>query len=133
MCDQTSFIADLLNDYQHSSFYVSFLCHVYVAGVYQVKFCSVITIGRQHLRQICFCRREAEASTLLRYSFWPSSPNRPQLAFHIDLLKWLHGLQMECQVSVKSFCDALHTRLPKHQKGLESREVFLNFIVYLFA
>ena len=80
-------------------------------------------IGRQHLRNIEFCTCEEEAETLLKYNLWPSSPKHPRLAFHVDLLRWLNGLLLECQVSVKGFCEALKARQPKLYKELVTQEV----------
>lgn len=84
------------------------------------------------MRQICFCTCEPESATLLRYHLWPSSPKRPQLAFDIELLRWIHGLQMECQVSVKGFCEALHARLPKNLKGTVTNQVHFDLIITLY-
>ncbi|CAG2209726.1 unnamed protein product [Mytilus edulis] len=78
--------------------------------------------GRQHLRTIQFCSCEDEAVTLLSYNLWPASPKTPHLAFHMDLLRWLNGLLLECHVSVKGFCEALKARQPKLYKMLVTKE-----------
>ena len=44
---------------------------------------------------------------MIRARIWPSSPQRPQLAFTFDLLDWAETLLLECQVSVDDFCKAL--------------------------
>lgn len=84
-----------------------------------------IIAGRQHLRTVEFCSCEEEAVTLLQFDLWPSSPKHPRLAFHIELLRWLNGLLLECHVSVKGFCEALKARQPKLYKMLVTKEVRL--------
>ena len=79
--------------------------------------------GRQHMRTVQFCACEEEAVTLLQYDLWPSSPKHPRLAFHIELLRWLNGLLLECQISAKGFCEALKARQPKLYKVLVTKEV----------
>ncbi|XP_071180734.1 uncharacterized protein [Mytilus edulis] len=78
--------------------------------------------GRQHLRTVQFCTCEEEAETLLRFNLWASSPKHPRLAFHIDLLRWLNGLLLECKVSAQGFCEALKARQPKLYKELVTQE-----------
>ncbi|XP_052086482.1 uncharacterized protein LOC127723773 [Mytilus californianus] len=89
---------------------------------YQKDIVVVDDKGRQHMRTIEFCACEEEAVTLLQYDLWPSSPKHPRLAFHIDLLRWLNGLLLECQVSAKGFCEALKARQPKLCKFLVTKE-----------
>lgn len=84
--------------------------------------------GRQHLRTIQVCSCEEEAVTLLRYNLWPSSPKHPRLAFHTDLLRSLNGLLLECQVSVKGFCESLKSRQPKLYKILVTKEVCFDMV-----
>ncbi|CAG2236403.1 unnamed protein product [Mytilus edulis] len=89
---------------------------------YQKDIVVVDDKGRQHMRTLEFCACEDEAVTLLQYDLWPSSPKHPRLAFHIDLLRWLNGLLLECQVSAKGFCEALKARQPKLYKFLVTKE-----------
>lgn len=42
---------------------------------------TAIGITGQHAIKVKFCEHEAEASTLVRNGFWPSSPKQPQVAF----------------------------------------------------
>ncbi|XP_046546001.1 uncharacterized protein LOC124256103 [Haliotis rubra] len=79
--------------------------------------------GRQHIRRFQFCKCELEPITLIKFNLWPASPKHPKLAFHTDLLRWIHGLSVECHVSVKGFCEALSARLPKQHQGFVSLEV----------
>ena len=82
--------------------------------------------GRQHLRNLQFCYCESSAETLATYNLWPGSPRHPNIAFSIDLLKWLYGLQMESQVSVKGFCDALKARSSKHDLHMVIGKVIIS-------
>ena len=75
------------------------------------------------MRTIRFCACEEEAVTLLQFDLWPSSPKHPCLAFHIELLRWLNGLLLECQISARGFCEALKARQPKLYKCLVTKEV----------
>ncbi|VDI48313.1 Hypothetical predicted protein [Mytilus galloprovincialis] len=58
---------------------------------------------RQHKRSIQFLKCEPEAVTLVKYRLWPSTTKFPKLAFHMELLKWLYGLLMECHILPKIY------------------------------
>jgi hypothetical protein len=63
-----------------------------------------------------FCACEAEAVTLVKFGFWPSSAENPRCGFSIELLKTFHFLNMECQVSVKGFIESLRWK-NSHSEG----------------
>lgn len=54
-----------------------------------------------------FCRCEKEAVTIVRYGFWPATPDLPKVAFEIDFMELSTVLQLESQLPIRSFCDAL--------------------------
>ena len=54
------------------------------------------------------CACEPLVVTLVRARIWPSTPQRPHLAFTLDLLDWMECLLLECQVSLNDFCKALY-------------------------
>ncbi|XP_014669631.1 PREDICTED: uncharacterized protein LOC106810710 [Priapulus caudatus] len=72
---------------------------------------KVVTVvdarGRQHSVQLTVCSCNSAAVTMLRYGLWPSTPTNPQVAFTIELMELLRLLVLECQVSVKGFCEVL--------------------------
>ncbi|XP_063442474.1 uncharacterized protein LOC134722776 [Mytilus trossulus] len=89
-------------------------------------FKSIVIIdvkGRQHKRNIQFCKCEPEAVTLVKYRLWPSTTKFPKLAFDMELLKWLYGLLIECHVSCKGFCEALKFRSSKYQRNYVNFQV----------
>ena len=49
---------------------------------------------------------------MVRARIWPSTPQRPNLAFTFDLLDWAESLLLECQVALKDFCKALTLKCP---------------------
>lgn len=49
---------------------------------------------------------------MARARLWPSSPQRPHLAFTFELLDWAEALLLECQVALKDFCKALTFKCP---------------------
>lgn len=101
--------------------------HQFCSTSYQKDIVIVDDKGRQHMRTIRFCACEEEAVTLFQYDLWPSSPKHPRLAFHIELLRWLNGLLLECQISAKGFCESLKARQPKLYRYLvtkEGREIY---------
>ncbi|XP_066294857.1 uncharacterized protein [Branchiostoma lanceolatum] len=63
--------------------------------------------GRVCYWRIFVCEHEADACTLLRFGLWAATADRPQTAFSTELLEWLTALTLECQVSVKGFCNAV--------------------------
>ena len=58
------------------------------------------------------CECEKIAVTLARSRLWPSTPKNPRFAFSFELLDWYESLAVECQVSLKDFCEALHYKCP---------------------
>ncbi|KAK6187290.1 hypothetical protein SNE40_005353 [Patella caerulea] len=63
--------------------------------------------GIQQDVSINFCPCEDAALTLLRFGLWPATPSAPRVAFDVELMELLSVLQLECQTSTKSFCEAL--------------------------
>ena len=61
------------------------------------------------LQKFLFCGCEADFLRVLRFNLWGATPTKPELAFCINLMDLLHTLNLECQVAVKDFCDALQT------------------------
>ena len=57
--------------------------------------------------QVQFCACEADFLRLLRFNLWAATPSKPELAFSISLMEFLHTLNLECQVAVKDFCVAV--------------------------
>ncbi len=52
------------------------------------------------------------AVTLARARLWPSTPKNPRYAYSFELLDWYEALLLECQVSLKDFCQALYYKTP---------------------
>lgn len=73
----------------------------------QCKLQPILISGRPHTTEITFCECEEESATLVRHHLWPSTPNKPQVAFHFHLLEWWRAFQLEAQVSTSTFCHAL--------------------------
>ncbi|ELU18547.1 hypothetical protein CAPTEDRAFT_186980 [Capitella teleta] len=57
--------------------------------------------------QFCHCEGETKSVTLVKLHLWSLNAKKPTAAFHIDLLKLLHSLSMECKVAVKRSTEAL--------------------------
>ncbi|KAL3884204.1 hypothetical protein ACJMK2_030423 [Sinanodonta woodiana] len=73
-----------------------------------LRFLCVIDFkGTQHRVKVQFCQCEKEAVTILRYGLWPATPELPKVAIHIDLMEQATMLQLEGQLSLRAFCDAL--------------------------
>lgn len=64
-------------------------------------------LGGEHTVKFASCACEPLVVTMIRARIWPSSPQRPHLAFTFDLLDWAEALLLECQVPVEDFCKAL--------------------------
>ena len=43
------------------------------------------------------------------FSLWGATPTKPELAFSVNLMELLHTLNLECQVTLKDFCDTHQT------------------------
>ena len=67
----------------------------------------IAPLGRQHQKQILFCNCEEDAVTLLKLHLWPGTIKRPVVAFHTKLMELAEALVLECQVSLRKFCDVL--------------------------
>jgi len=65
--------------------------------------------GLQREVHVQFCDCEADFLRLLRFNLWSATPTKPELAFSLNLMYVLHTLNLECQVAVKDFCNALQT------------------------
>ena len=68
--------------------------------------------GEEHNIQFVWCACEPLVLTMVRARIWPSTPQRPNLAFTFDLLDWAESLLLECQVALKDFCKALCLKCP---------------------
>jgi hypothetical protein len=75
-------------------------------------YCVYCFIGRQHLKCVEVCSCESTAATLVRLNFWPGSPDKPTVAFHIPLMRLCEKLFLQCQVSVFNFVEVLKALLP---------------------
>lgn len=69
----------------------------------------VLFSGLQKEVHIQFCECEPDFLGLLHFRLWGATPIKPELAFSINVMDLLHTLNLECQVAVKDFCDALQT------------------------
>jgi len=67
----------------------------------------LLYLGANRLVNFRFCSCHSEVQTLTKLGFFPSSPNRPTVAFQFQLLDILESLLLECQVPVKDFLAAL--------------------------
>ncbi|XP_038050149.1 uncharacterized protein LOC119723516 [Patiria miniata] len=74
-------------------------------------------LGRIHESQFAFCRCEAEAVTLVRHHFWPSTPHSPRSAIHLDLMDLLVFLLLEARTSLHASCQTL-----RWKNGLTAEE-----------
>lgn len=80
-----------------------------------------------------YCLCEALVKTMCRAKLWPATPTNPQYAFSFAL-DWVEALLLECQVSVKDFCNALtfrapfHTEVVKHFLALKLFTIIYHFI-----
>ncbi|KAK6181329.1 hypothetical protein SNE40_009207 [Patella caerulea] len=63
--------------------------------------------GSQHLCSVQLCRCEDTTTTLMRYRLWPSSPQKPRIAFDLRFMELLTVLLLESHLPAKSFCDAI--------------------------
>ena len=63
--------------------------------------------GDEHTVLFGHCSCEPLVVTMIRARIWPSTPQRPHLAFTFELLDWAESLLLECQVSLNDFCKAL--------------------------
>ncbi|XP_025108243.1 uncharacterized protein LOC112572667 [Pomacea canaliculata] len=66
--------------------------------------------GRDHTIKMQFCECEPEAVTLVRNGLWPSTPKKPETAFCMKLMELCRMLQLEGQMSLQKFCNALQRR-----------------------
>ena len=49
-----------------------------------------------------------EIDILIKYGFFPATPQRPKIAFQFQLLDLLETLVLECQLAIKDFITALN-------------------------
>ncbi len=71
-----------------------------------------MVIGEEHNISFVSCSCEPLVVTMARARLWPSTPQRPHLAFTFELLDWAEALLLECQVALKDFCKALFLKCP---------------------
>ena len=83
--------------------------------------------GEEHNILFVWCACEPLVLTMVRARIWPSTPQRPNLAFTFDLLDWAESLLLECQVALKDFCKALCLKCPHLVKKVTD----LHIILYL--
>ena len=69
-------------------------------------------IGRQHLKQIIFCKCKSDAATLVRLKLWPGSPAKPKVAFHFKLMDLAETFLLESHVSLHKFCASFEVEYP---------------------
>ncbi|XP_028417977.1 uncharacterized protein LOC114542684 isoform X2 [Dendronephthya gigantea] len=81
-------------------------------------FTLVDAFGNQHLKQVSVCSCESHAVTLIRAHFWPGSPERPSIGFHLKLMDLAEKLFLHNQVPLKDFCDLIGELLPSMQPVL---------------
>ena len=53
-----------------------------------------------------FCGCCPEFVQLLQFDLWGGTPSKPRTVFSIELFELVHAVQMECQASLKSICQA---------------------------
>ena len=70
------------------------------------------SIGMEHKLHFSYCLCETLVKTMCRAKLWPATPTNPKYAFSFGLFDWMEALLLECQVSVKDFCNALTFRAP---------------------
>lgn len=70
------------------------------------------SLGFEHNILFNYCDCEPLVVTMVRAHLWPSSPQRPSLAFTFSFLDWAEALLLECQVALKDLCKALSFRNP---------------------
>ena len=66
--------------------------------------------GIEHRIHLFHCDCEPLIRTMCRAHLWPATPTNPQYAFSFSLLEWAEALLLECQVSLRDFCNALSFR-----------------------
>ena len=66
---------------------------------------------------------------MLRFGFWPATPEKPVVAFHLDFMELVTVLQIESQLSVKSLCDAL--QYMRHFRIDDVKEVSMYFFKFI--
>ena len=66
----------------------------------------------EHKVKFICCDCEATSITLVRAGLWPASPKNPQVAYTFELLNVMEALMLECQVSLKDFCEAVKLWCP---------------------
>ena len=57
-----------------------------------------------------FCSCLPEFVQLLQFGLWGGTPSRPRIAFEIELLEIIHGIQLECHASLKSICQVFELK-----------------------
>ncbi len=72
--------------------------------------------------EFVYCNCESFPLALVRARIWPATPKYPKLAFSFDLLNLFESLMLECQVSLKDFCQALKYYCPFTVSG--QREIY---------
>jgi len=77
--------------------------------------------GFEHEVKFMCCTCEPVPVALARARLWPATPKNPHLAFTFDLLNLVEAFMLECQVSLKDFCQALDVLCPfigKHRRDI---------------
>ena len=73
-------------------------------------------VGIEHKVHLTYCDCESLIRTMCQARVWPATPNYPHYAFSFALMEWAKVLLLECQVSLKDFCNALSFRAPFYKK-----------------
>ena len=77
-----------------------------------VELSIFLLTGLQHDVGFMCCSCEGLSVTLARARLWPATPANPKLAFTFELLNLVEAMMLECQVSLKDFCEALKFLCP---------------------
>ena len=93
------------------------------------SFWDFSSIGMEHKMHFTYCLCETLVKTMCRAKLWPATPTNPRYAFSFALLDSVEALLLECQVSVKDFCNALTFRAPFHTEMVHNRLAVKLFVI----
>jgi hypothetical protein len=71
--------------------------------------------GNHHLKYVKVCGCESHAETLLRCQFWPGSPEKPNVGFHLNIMEIAEKMFLHSQVSLKNITEIFQEIIPKSQ------------------
>jgi hypothetical protein len=75
------------------------------------------------MKQVRVCCCESHAVTLLRYHFWPGSPEKPTTGFHFRIMDLAEKFFLHNQVPLKDFSEIVIELLPPMQPILVSLKI----------